>query len=128
MLTPFWQTLIRRAIRLNAEKLPAVQAILPHLKYNVALVFTKGNLSNIRDKLVEYKVAAPAKAGTIAPADVIVPKGNTGMEPTKTSFLQALNIPSKINKGQVCCSLEFCSTHHAYRCPIDRNYQRCSNH
>jgi len=46
-------------------------------------------------------VSAPAKAGIIAPNDVLVPKGNTGMEPTQTSFLQALNIPSKINKGQV---------------------------
>ena len=32
---------------------------------------------------------------------MIVPKGPTGMEPTQTSFLQALNIASKINKGQV---------------------------
>ncbi len=32
---------------------------------------------------------------------MIIPAGPTGMEPTQTSFLQALNIPSKINKGQV---------------------------
>lgn len=30
-----------------------------------------------------------------------VPKGNTGLEPTQTSFLQALNIATKINKGTV---------------------------
>jgi len=94
-------TLIRRALRNQAEKLVAIQAILPHLKGNVALVFSNGNLSSVRSKLLEMKVAAPAKAGSIAPIDVMVPKGNTGMEPTKTSFLQALNIPSKINKGQV---------------------------
>jgi len=94
-------TLIRRALRNNAEQHEAIQAILPLLKGNVALVFTSGNLSAVRSKLLEMKVSAPAKAGSIAPVDVIVPKGNTGMEPTKTSFLQALNIPSKINKGQV---------------------------
>jgi len=94
-------TLIRRALRNNAELLQAIQIIHPYLKGNVALVFTAGNLSTIRSKLLEMRVSAPAKAGSLAPADVIVPKGNTGMEPTKTSFLQALNIPSKINKGQV---------------------------
>ena len=35
------------------------------------------------------------------PNSVIVRKGPTGMEPTQTSFLQALIIASKINKGQV---------------------------
>jgi len=94
-------TLIRRSLRANADKLPLIQNIIPHLKGNVALVFSSGNLSSVRNKLLEMKVAAPAKAGAVAPIDVFVPKGNTGMEPTKTSFLQALNIPSKINKGQV---------------------------
>jgi len=54
-----------------------------------------------KKKLTELKVAAPAKAGNYAPVDVIVPAGPTGMEPTQTSFLQALNIPSKITRGQV---------------------------
>eukprot|EP00995_Heteronema_vittatum_P005239 NODE_1821_length_883_cov_528.065947_g1270_i0.p1 GENE.NODE_1821_length_883_cov_528.065947_g1270_i0~~NODE_1821_length_883_cov_528.065947_g1270_i0.p1 ORF type:complete len:208 (+),score=126.97 NODE_1821_length_883_cov_528.065947_g1270_i0:33-626(+) len=33
--------------------------------------------------------------------DVVVPAGNTGLEPTKTSFFQALNIGTKITKGTV---------------------------
>jgi len=44
---------------------------------------------------------APAKVGQVAPEDVFVEPGPTGMEPTQTSFLQALNIASKIVKGQV---------------------------
>jgi len=47
------------------------------------------------------KVAAPAKAGSIAPIDVIIPAGPTGLDPSQTSFMQALNIATKINKGQV---------------------------
>lgn len=94
-------TMMRKAIRGHLKKVPQLEALLPYLKFNIGLVFTKGDLSAIRGKLLELKVAAPAKAGTLAPQDVIVPAGNTGMEPTKTSFLQALNIPSKINKGQV---------------------------
>jgi large subunit ribosomal protein LP0 len=94
-------TMIRRTLRMHKGEVPALDALLPHLKGKIGLVFTKDNLSAVRAKLLELKVAAPAKAGSIAPIDVIVPAGNTGMEPTKTSFLQALNIPSKINKGQV---------------------------
>merc|ERR1712139_529651 len=60
-----------------------------------------GNLTDVRDLILANKVAAPARAGSIAQVDVIVPAGNTGMEPTMTSFLQALNIPSKITKGSI---------------------------
>jgi large subunit ribosomal protein LP0 len=94
-------TMLRRTLRMHKAKVPTLDALLPHLKGKIGLVFTKENLSTVRAKLLELKVAAPAKAGSVAPIDVIVPAGNTGMEPTKTSFLQALNIPSKINKGQV---------------------------
>jgi len=94
-------TLIRKAIRGHQSEIPALEALLPYIWGNIGLVFTKGDLSVVRNKLLALKVAAPAKVGAVAPSKVIVPKGNTGMEPTKTSFLQALNIASKINKGQI---------------------------
>jgi len=68
---------------------------------NVGLVFTKDDLSGIRDVVQSLRVPAAAKAGIFAPRDVFVAKGMTSLEPTKTSFLQALNIASKINKGQI---------------------------
>lgn len=37
----------------------------------------------------------------MAPIDVVVPPGNTGLDPSQTSFFQVLNIPTKINKGTV---------------------------
>ena len=46
-------------------------------------------------------MAAPARAGAVAPADVFVPAGNTGMEPGKTSFFQALGVPTKIARGTI---------------------------
>jgi len=94
-------TMIRKVLREHAESNPKVEALSPLVKNNVGFVFTNGDLNEVEKKLLEYRVGAPAKAGTIAPMDVIVPKGPTGMEPTQTSFLQALNIASKINKGQV---------------------------
>lgn len=58
-------------------------------------------MKEIRTKILSNRVAAPARAGAIAPADVFVPAGNTGMEPGKTSFFQALGVPTKIARGTI---------------------------
>jgi len=68
---------------------------------NVGLVFTNADLSDIKQVLDENKIQAPARQGALAPVDVSIPAGNTGLEPTKTSFFQALNIQTKITKGTV---------------------------
>lgn len=68
---------------------------------NVGFIFTNGELKEIRDKILTNKVAAPARAGAVAPLDVYVPAGNTGMEPGKTSFFQALGVPTKIARGTI---------------------------
>jgi len=94
-------TMIRKVIRSYLEKNPAFESLLPIVKGNVGFVFVKDDLNGVRAELQRNRVGAPAKAGGIAPNDVVVPAGPTGMEPTQTSFLQALNIASKINKGQV---------------------------
>jgi len=94
-------TMVRKVLREYSESNPKVDALAPLVKNNVGFVFTNGDLGAIEQTLLSHRVGAPAKAGIIAPNDVYVPKGPTGMEPTQTSFLQALNIASKINKGQV---------------------------
>jgi len=94
-------TMIRKALRGHLNNNPKLEALLPSVYGNIGFIFAKDDLNEIKKKVTELKVAAPAKAGTIAPSDVIVPAGPTGMEPTMTSFLQALNIPSKITRGQV---------------------------
>ncbi|ORC91734.1 putative 60S acidic ribosomal subunit protein [Trypanosoma theileri] len=68
---------------------------------NTCLIFTNEEISQITDVLDKHRVQAPARVGAIAPCDVIVPAGNTGMEPKATSFFQALNIATKISKGTV---------------------------
>jgi large subunit ribosomal protein LP0 len=94
-------TMIRKAIRGHLENNIALEKLLPHIKGNVGFVFTKGDLAEIRDKLTESKVRAPARAGAIAPLSVIIPAQNTGLGPEKTSFFQALSIPTKISKGTI---------------------------
>jgi len=92
-------TLVRKALKM-AEN-PKWNAIAPYIRGNIALVFAEGDLSDIKKSLLDNRVHALAKVGIVAPQDVIVEKGPTGLEPTKTQFLQTLNIASKINKGQI---------------------------
>merc|ERR1712088_772944 len=94
-------TMMRKAIRGHLEKNPDLERLLPFIKMNVGFVFTKEDLTYVRDLLLSNKVRAPAKAGALAPLDVIVPAQNTGMGPEKTSFFQALSIPTKITRGTI---------------------------
>ncbi|XP_021573870.1 60S acidic ribosomal protein P0 isoform X2 [Carlito syrichta] len=68
---------------------------------NVGFVFTKEDLTEIRDMLLANKVPAAARAGAIAPCEVTVPAQNTGLGPEKTSFFQALGITTKISRGTI---------------------------
>merc|ERR1719509_315128 len=94
-------TMMRKVIRGQLEKNPDLEKLLPHIKMNVGFVFTNEELTTIRDLLLSNKKAAPAKAGALAPVDVTIPAQNTGMGPEKTSFFQALQIPTKITKGTI---------------------------
>ncbi|KAK4111823.1 hypothetical protein N656DRAFT_779940 [Canariomyces notabilis] len=94
-------TMVRRALKTFITDTPEYERLLPFVKGNVGFVFTNGDLKDIRDKILSNKVAAPARAGAIAPVDVWVPAGNTGMEPGKTSFFQALGVPTKIARGTI---------------------------
>ncbi|KAI4153833.1 MAG: hypothetical protein LQ340_002074 [Diploschistes diacapsis] len=80
---------IRRALRGNGVVLMGKNTM------------TNADLNETRSTILSEKVAAPARAGAVAPADVFVPAGNTGMEPGKTSFFQALGVPTKIARGTI---------------------------
>ncbi|KAF9267623.1 60S acidic ribosomal protein P0 [Marasmius fiardii PR-910] len=94
-------TMVRRALRSILQEYPQFERLLPHVKGNIGFVFTSSDLKEVRDLITANKVAAPARAGAFAPKDVTVPAGNTGMEPGKTSFFQALGIPTKIARGTI---------------------------
>lgn len=94
-------TMVRRAIKGFISDFPEYERLLPHVKGNVGFIFTNADLNKTREVILAEKVAAPARAGAVAPADVFVPAGNTGMEPGKTSFFQALGVPTKIARGTI---------------------------
>jgi len=94
-------TMVRRALRSLLGELPQFERLIPHIKGNIGFVFTNEDLKEVRTLITANKVAAPARAGALATVDVIVPAGNTGMEPGKTAFFQALRIPTKIARGTI---------------------------
>jgi len=94
-------TLIRKVLRERAEKNPALESLMPYVFGNIGFVFTNGDLNALRSIVTANKVPAGAKSGVIAPIDVVIPPGPTGLDPGQTSFFQTLNIGTKIVKGSI---------------------------
>lgn len=94
-------TMMRKAIRGHLENNASLEKLLPHIRGNVGFVFCKEELTDVRSIIMENKVKAPARVGAVAPLDVTVPAQHTTLGPEKTSFFQALQIPTKITKGTI---------------------------
>lgn len=94
-------TIIRKVLRDNAEKNPKLEELLPFIKGNMGFVFTNGDLNEIRKVVTGFKVPAAAKVGVVAPINVVIPPGPTGLDPGQTSFFQTLNISTKIVRGTI---------------------------
>jgi len=94
-------TMMKKAIRECAANNPSLEKLLPLIKKNVGFVMTNGDLKEVRDLINTFKVPAAARAGAISPLDVSVPAQTTTLGPEKTSFFQALSIPTKITRGMI---------------------------
>ena len=70
-----------------------------------ALIFTDMNPFRLYKILDDSKTDAPAKTGSIASKDIIVPKGDTGFEPGPfLGELQQIGVSAKIDKGKIVVS------------------------
>lgn len=94
-------TMMKKVIRGLLEEFPEYESVANRLISNVGFVFTNNDLKETRDDVLSNRVAAPARAGAVAPVKVVVPAQNTGLGPEKTSFFQALNIQTKIARGTI---------------------------
>lgn len=82
-------------------KIPELQVLIPLLKQKVALIFTEASVYDLKDKIESNKVPTEARIGVVAPVDFTVPPGPTGLDPSQINFFHALNISTKIVKGQI---------------------------
>jgi large subunit ribosomal protein L10 len=79
-----------------------INTLEEHMEGQPALIFTNMNPFKLYKILEGSKTAAPAKAGSIAPEDVVVPKGDTAFKPGPIlGELQKIGIPAKIEKGKI---------------------------
>ena len=86
----------------NADKTNIVD-LSEHMDGQVAVIATEMKPFKLYKILEDSKTQAPAKPGSIAPEDIVVPEGDTGFEPGPfLGELQQVGIPAKIDKGKIC--------------------------
>merc|ERR1711907_346645 len=78
-----------------------IDKILGQLRGNTNLIFSNGDLGEVKAVLDAESRPSAAKPGMIAPIDVTVPEGPTGLDPKQTAFFQTLGIQTKIVKAQI---------------------------
>jgi len=84
----------------NSDK--DISGLADYLEGQPAMVFTEMNPFKLFKILEDSKTEAPAKAGAIAPADIVVPEGDTSFPPGPIlGELQQAGIPAKIDKGSI---------------------------
>lgn len=89
-------------LALNKSKKTKVKILVKHMEGQPALIFTDMNPFKLYKILERSKTPAPARAGSIATSNIVVPKGDTGFMPGPIlGELQKIGIPAKIDKGKI---------------------------
>jgi large subunit ribosomal protein LP0 len=97
-------TMIRKGLQIGHEKHPeaGMDKLRAAINGNMGFIFaTNCTLDDIRETLKNFTRDSAAKAGQVSVVDWFIPSGPTGMDPSQTSFFQALNVGTKIVKGQI---------------------------
>jgi len=97
-------TMIRKALQIGHERHPeaGMDRLRAAVNGNIGFIFANNcSLDEIREVLNKHTRQSAAKSGQVSVVDWFIPFGPTGMDPSQTSFFQALNIGTKIVKGQI---------------------------
>ena len=90
------------SLALNDSEKAKIETLEDYMEGQPALIFTDMNPFKLYKILESSKTPAPAKAGSIAPEDIVVPKGDTAFKPGPVlGELQKAGIPAKIEKGKI---------------------------
>jgi len=73
----------------------------PLLKDKIALIFSDAPVFTLKQQIEANKVPTEARVGALSPVDFAVPAGPTGLDPSQINFFHALNVSTKIVKGQI---------------------------
>ncbi len=91
--------LIKRAIE---EHRPELKGLEDYMEGPIALVFSDMNAFKLYNTIKKMKSRAPIKAGQVAPNDIIVPAGDTGLPPGPAlGDLKAAGINARIEGSTI---------------------------
>jgi len=78
-----------------------LEALLPLMRLNVGLVFSEAPYMELRKLIEAEKIKMPARTGVLAPCDVIIEAGPTGIEVGKIDLFHKLNISCKTVRSAI---------------------------
>lgn len=79
-----------------------IEDLKNYLSGEAAFIFTEMNPFSLYKFLQENKTSAPAKPGDIAPKDIKIKSGNTGIDPGPAiGKLQSIKLKTKIDDGKI---------------------------
>ncbi len=91
-----------KALEVVKTKHKGVENLEKYMRGQPALLFTKMNPFTLVKQLDKSKTSAPAKPGSIAPKDIVVPAGPTGFAPGPIiGELSSVGIKAGIDAGKV---------------------------
>lgn len=71
------------------------------------MIFSDSPVFQLKQQIETNKVPSEAKVGAVSPIDFAVPAGPTGLDPSQINFFHALNVSTKIVKGQIEITKDF---------------------
>ena len=95
-------SLMVRALEVVAAKKKNLDKLIPFVAGSSSFAFTDISPFELDDLLQQNKARAPAKAGTVAPEDIIIEAGNTGFPPGPLiSELGQVGLKTRIQGGSI---------------------------
>ena len=92
-------TLIERALE---EAGGGLEELVEHIGGQVGLIGTDDNPFGLYRRLEESKTSAPINAGEVAPNDIVIPEGDTGVDPGPfVGELQSVGANARIEGGSI---------------------------
>ena len=92
-------TLVRRALE---EVDDGLEDLVEHVEGQIGLIGTNDNPFGLYQQLEASKTPAPINAGEIAPNDIVIPEGDTGIDPGPfVGELQTVGANARIDGGSI---------------------------